>query len=361
MKVKKTQLQFLKDFVSVSENTTPLGNKLKLKIEPNNKVVFVQKGKETTLIYELDCETKEQFEILVDVKMFWDFINTVDENEDLLITPKGFFLGEDKHYTFETHQMEFFDVDQLKNTVAESRTQSSTTMFVFNDFNKLAICSKYVGKDNLETIALMKDKILGTDRIQIVYSSANFNLDKNYFLSKQAINILINHKDLNQIEIFLAENFYFFEVKGILCVFQWKQFAVPDLFEAKPLSRFNQTEKVVLNKKDLMTSLNRMSFFVSNNPSNRVFVTFKNNHLLIENRDFNKSYEKVYYVSGNDKLQESTIIVSCKNILNFLNNVESNEVALFLNPDQNSQSTLRLEDISSNFKFVHVLLKANNV
>jgi hypothetical protein len=363
MVVNKEQLQFLSDYVSISESTTAVGNKLQIISKIGNKAIFVQKSLDATLIREIDCVTTSDFEILVEVKMFWNFINSVSKNEEIEITPDGFNIGQDKHYTFEMHNSEFFNVDEIMKIINDAKVEDTTFMFPFKDFNTLGIAYKYMGKDTLQTIGFMKDKILGTDRFQIVYGNASFNLTDNYFLSKPAVSLLIQHKDKQEIPIFLNGRFYFFEIEGTICIFEWKSYAIPDLFEAKPYSRFNQKDFVKLNKEEFKSTLNRMSFFVTNNPSMRIFLTLKSNHILIENRDFNKSFEKVYYTQGNQNLEEITVIVNCKNLITFLENMEkdSDEVFFFVNSDHSNRSTIRLEDSTSNFKFIHVLLKSEKI
>lgn len=364
MKITKSQIQFLSDYVSIAESTTSLGNKLQIISKGDNKAVFVQKSFDATLIREIDCETSNNFDILVDTKTFWNFINSVSEKEEIEITPNGFNIGSDKHYTFEVHKTEFFNVEEILKAVEDCKTDPSTFNFKFKDFSNLRTVAKYMGKDTLQTVGFMKDKILGTDRFQIVYSEASFSLNDNYFVSKPAINLMLSHKStVQEIDIFLGTKFYFFEIAGTLCIFERKTYAVPDLFEAKPFSRFNQTDYVKLNKDELYSSLSRMSFFVTDNPSMRIFITVNKDHMLIENRDFNKSFEKVQYIEENTTLDNITVIVNCKNLLTFLDNMEttSNEVFFFVNKDDSNRSTIRLEDSIKTFKFVHVLLKSEKI
>jgi hypothetical protein len=363
MIVTKGSLQFLSDYVSIAENTTAVGNKLQIISKNNNKAIFVQKSMDATLIKELDCVTVGEFDILVEVKMFWNFINSFSDKDEIEITPEGFSVGQDKKYTFETHNGDFFNVDEIMAIINDAKVEESTIMFSFKDFNTLNIASKYMGKDTLQTIGFMKDKILGTDRFQIVYSDASFTLPDNYFLSKPAISLLIQHKDKKEIPIYFNGRFYFFEIDGTTCIFEWKTYAIPDLFEDKPYSRFNQVDFVKLGKEELKASLNRMSYFVTNNPSMRIFITLKEDHLLIENRDFNKSFEKIPYLQGNVDLNEAMVIVNCKNLITFVENMDktSNEVSFFVNRDPSNRSTIRLEDSTGSFKFVHILLKSEKI
>ena len=363
MIINKEQLQFLSDYSSISENTTSVGNKLQIISKAGNKAVFVQKSMDATLIKEIDCVTNSEFDILVEIKMFWNFINSFSAKDEIEITPEGFKIGNDKHYTFETHKGDFFDVSEIMNIITESKNESTTVMIPFKDFNTLAITSKYMGKDTLEAIGLMKNKILGTDRFQIVYADCSFSLPDNYYLSKSAISILLQHKEEKEIPIYLNGRFYFFEINGLVCIFEWKTYAIPDIFEDKPYSRFNQTDFVKLSKEELQSSLSRMSYFVTNNPSSRIFITVNSDHLLIENRDFNKSFEKIAYLENNSELNDITVIVNCKNLITFLNNMEkdSNEVRFYVNKDGSNRSTIRLEDTTGAFKFVHILLKSEKI
>jgi hypothetical protein len=100
-----------------------------------------------------------------------------------------------------------------------------------------------------------------------------------------------------------------------------------------------------------------MSFFTFNNPSYRIFITINEDHLLIENRDFNKSYEKVILTKPNKALNGVTVIVNSNNILNFINLLEDDSILIFVNPSKDNRNTIRFEDMDGKYKFVHLLLK----
>lgn len=362
MKVTKQQLQFISDYVAIVDNTTTIGDKLQIISKIDNKAIFFQRSLDATLIKEVSCPTTGEFNILVNTKMFWNFINSFSETDEIEITPEGFNVGQDKQYTFQSEQNvdEMFNVDEILKTINESKVQESTTLVSFKDFNLLAITNKFIGKDTLQTVGLMKNRMLGTDRFQIVYGDSSFSINENYFLSKPSINILLIHKNLSEIPLYLNDKFYFFEVDGTICIFERNNnYTVPDLFEERPYSRFNQTDSVKVAKSVFYSSLKRMSFFVTDNPAMRIFLTFNDDHILIENRDFNKSFEKIPYLQNNPSLVGVTIIVNCKNLISFMDGLNSEDINIYLNSDENNRSTIRFEDSTENsIKFVHILLKS---
>jgi len=356
MRVTKEGLKFLKEYIGVIETSTTLGDKLKIEVQ-KGKVTYSQKSKDVTLITTVSSDTAEEFSLLVQTKMFWDFLNTISDKDELIITEKGISLGEDKNYTFESYTLEFPNVQKLLTEVESVKNDGSTITFDFKDFDKLAKVSKYIGKDSLETVGLMKDKLLGTDKIQIAYCDSSVTLAKNYFISRSAINLILSQKGKDSVRIFFSDKFYTITVDQTICVFEWKTYSVPDLFDTKPYSNFNQTDFIRVNRAELMTALTRMSFFVSSNPSNRVFVTVNEDNLLIENRDFNKSYEKITLLDKNKSLEGSLVVLNCKNLMNFISSLDESEISIFINSDSNSRKTVRFEDSSKTFKFVHVKLK----
>lgn len=353
MRVTKSKLQFLKDYVSIIDTSSPLGDKLKIKVK-EGEVIYAQKSSDAFLITKVSSDTKENFELLIQTKMFWDFINTIKDEDELIITEKGIDLGEERHYTFDSFDLSFPNLDDIYKKIEDISDESEPFSFEFKDFDKLQTVQKYMGKDNTETVGFMKDKLLSSDRVQIAYTEANMNLPKNFFFSKPAVDLMISRAKKDSIKVNLTKTFYYFVLDNTYCIFEWKTFLIPDLFSASAYSRFNQSDKVIVNKKDLNSVLTRMSFFVYNNPQNRIFITIKGDHLLIENRDFNKSYEKVDLIERNSDLENVTIIVNNKNLLSFLSNLSGDNVSLFINKDSSQRSTLRLEDPT--FKFVHVLL-----
>lgn len=354
MKVKKSDLKFLKKYASISETSTVLGNKLKIKVK-DNVATYIQKSKDATLITNTSCDTNESFEILINVGIFYDFISTLDEDQDLSITEEGFSIGEDKKYTFDISELDFFDVDELVSMIDKSKKDKSTTSFEFKEFEQLFSIYSFIGKDSLESVGIMKNKLLTTDRVQIAYRDCDFSLDKNYYISKLSASLL---KDYNEpTTIYITENFYFYYIGNTVCIFEWMSYAIPDLFEEAPYSKFNQTDFVEINKKEIRSSLKRMSFFTYDNPAFRVFITINKDHLLIENRDYNKSYEKVPLIKSNDLLNDVTFIVNSNNLLNFINIIEDESIFLFVNPSKDNRNTIRIEDTKSKYKFVHLLLK----
>jgi hypothetical protein len=355
MKIKKSDLKFLKEYSAISETSTVLGNKLKIDVK-NNTVTYSQRSKDATLITTIPCSTNEEFNLLIDTKTFWDFINTLDDDEELNVNEDGFSIGQDKKYTFDVSELDFVNVDEILNLIEESKKSSDTVSFDFNEYEQLKTVYSFMGKDSLESIGLMKNKILSTDRIQIVYRDCNFSLDKNYFISKLAGQLLRENSNFTT-KIYLTDDFYFFYMGNTVCIFEWRTFTIPDLFQDSAYSKFNQTDSIEINKKELKTSLKRMSFFTFNNPSYRIFITINEDHLLIENRDFNKSYEKVILTKPNKALNGITVIVNSNNILNFINLLEDDSILIFVNPSKDNRNTIRFEDMDGKYKFVHLLLK----
>lgn len=357
MKVKKSDLKFLKDYNAIVETSTVLGNKLKIKVE-NNVATYVQNSKSATLITSIPCSTNESFDLLVETKTFWNFLNTLEEEDILTIEQDGFTIGEDKKYTFDLSQLDFINIDDLLVTIENLKSNSDTISFDFKEYDELKTVFPFMGKDSLESIGLMKNKILATDRIQIVYSECEFSLDENYFISKLAGQLL--KENIGSVtKIYIDEDFYFFNKDNTLCIFQWEKCIIPDIFQESSYSKFNQKDNVEVNTKEIKNCLKRMSYFTFDNPSFRIFITIKDDHLIIENRDYNKSYEKIPLLKGNPLLNDVTFIVNSNNLLNFINHFEDNSINLFINPSSDNRNSIRLEDAEGKYKFVHILLREN--
>lgn len=357
MRLVKDNLKFLKQYVSIAESSTVLGDKLKIEVT-SGKVTYIQKSKDTTLVTSVPTTTNEEFVLIVQTKIFWDFLSTLKDTEELIITKEGISLGEDKSYNFDCYNIDFPKVENLLKEVELSKTDDSVFKFDFKDYEKLNLAMKYMGKDSIECVGLMKDKIVGTDKIQIYYSDAQVTLPKNYFISKNSAQLIMSQKGKQEaVRITMADKYYFFEVDGVLCIFDWKTYSVPDLFQPNIYSKFNQSDKVTVHRSDLGSVLNRMSFFVADNPSNRIFVSIQKENLLIENKDFNKSYEKIPLLQGNQDLIGCQFIVSCKNITSFLSNFSEDEISIFVNKDESQRSPIRFEDSKGVNKLVHSKLK----
>lgn len=347
MKVNKKELAFLKQYTAVTETSTALGDKLKISVKPG-KVTYAQSSGDTTLITPIGSNTAEEFDLLVNTKMFYDFISTINDTDEIIITEKGISLGEDKSYTFESYDLNFPNIEKLlEDLEKEDQSQNPDLIFVdFVDFDELAILQKFIGDDSTETLGIMKTRLLATNRIRIAYCDSSINIPDNKFISKKAVQLLLSQKDKKTVRIGFSPKFYFFKVDDTICIFDWRRYSVPaGLFEPDMYKHFNHVDYIKVNRTELITALTRMSFFTSDNPGNRIFLTITGTSLSIENRDFNKSYEKIPVVEiSNNEIENTTFIFSNKHIIEYVKCLGGDDIYLYVNPDPNLQKVVRFED-----------------
>lgn len=349
MIVKKENLDFLNVYKIVKDNS-PLGNKLKIEVK-NGKVRYSQKTELSFLTTEKDNDDlTEDFDLLIDLQSFTDFISSVGKDENISITKDGVSLSKDNHYNFENFTLAFPDVNDIVKMVEDNKLNS--TSIVIKDVDKLNTIKQFAGKDTLETIGLLKGHILATDKMRIAYTKTESDSQNNYFLSKQAIDLI-----KTETEIFLNDKLYHFNISDTLCIFNWKEYKVPDLLSDNAKANFNQTNHIVIDKSKLVLSLSRMNLFVTNNENQRIFLTINSDHLLIQNRDFNKSFEKVEIKTNDESLIGLEFILSCPNLLSFLKQLSGNDIYLYFNPDDSKRKTVRVEDENHKLIFVHSRFK----
>lgn len=349
MKVKPKDLDFLSIY-KIVKDSSPLGNKLRIEVK-NGKVRYSQKTELSFLTTEKDnSDITEEFELLIDLQSFTDFISSVGKEEEIEVSKTGVSLSKDNHYNFENFTLAFPNVTDILKMVEDSKLTS--TSLVIKEVDKLNVIKQFVGKDTLETVALLKGKLLSTDRMKIAYTSTDLVSQENYFLSKQAIDLI-----KSETELFLSDKFYYFNVNEVLCIFNWKEYKVPDLLSPNAYANFNQTNHVIVDKTKLLQVLTRMNFFVTNNENNRIFLTVNSDNLLIENRDFNKSHDKVELKTSDTSLNGLVFIISCPNMISIVKQLQGSDIYLYFNPDEASRKTVRIEDENHNFIFVHSRLK----
>lgn len=341
------------DFLSVYrivKDSSPLGNKLKIEVG-NGKVKYSQKTELSFLTTEKENEDlTEEFDLLIDLDSFVNFISSVGKDEKITISKTGVSLSKDNHYNFENFTLAFPNVTDILKMVEDSK--STSTSLVIKDIDKLNVIKQFVGKDTLETVALLKGKLLSTDRMRIAYTSTDSTSIENYFLSKQAMDLI-----KSETEIFLSDKFYYFKIADVTCIFNWKEYKVPDLLSPNAYANFNQTNHIIIEKSKLLQALTRMNFFVTNNENNRIFLTVNSDNLLIENRDFNKSHEKIEIKTNDTSLEGLVFIISCPNLISIIKQLQGNDIYLYFNPDEASRKTVRIEDEKHEFMFVHSKLK----
>lgn len=351
MKIKQKELGFL-GLYKIAKDNSQLGDKLKIEVF-TDKVRFSQKTNLSLLTTTKAIETTdsvEPFSLLVNTQLFIDFINSLDKEDEIEITEKGISIGKDNHYDFQNFSLEFPNVDSVIDSIEKHKATS--TSLVISEVGKLNVIKDFSGKDKLETVGILKGRLLSTNRIVTVYCDTDLigKSNDNYFLAKQAMDLI-----KSETEIFFSDKAYFFNINETTCVFNWKEFEVPDLFSEKFYSSFNQTTFVSVEKEKLSKILSRMNLFVKENKHNRIFVTINNDSLLIENRDFNASFEKLELKQKDESLEGIVLILDCLNISSFVNKLKGSEICFYVNPNEN-RKTLRVEDETNEFKFVHKLL-----
>lgn len=355
MKTNRDQLKFLDNYVSMIENTDILSNKLLIKVK-DGIVTYAQKSAETTLIKTIQIEDKnENFSLLVDTKILYDFLTTLDLNEEFEIMEKGIDLGENKNYTFESYKIDFPDIDALMDEISQKMEDK---FIKFNDLSKLNVI-KYAGKDSLSCLAIVSGNVITTDKIQIAYFSFEGEVpnEDSYFFSKKAILLLMKQKE--SIPIYVQDKYYFFKTSDIICIFNKIKYSIPDkIFQSPYVDSFNQSDFISVEKTKLKKVLERMSFFVKDNPANRLHLHITKDSLIIENKDFNRSSEKIELLDTNENLiSDSIILINCLNILSFIISLKGDKIYFYLNKDNESRKTIRFEDENHDLKFVHSRLK----
>lgn len=353
MIINNKDLQFLNIFTTLSDTKTILGDKLLLSIK-DGVCYFVQFGVNVKLIKKIEVNSKDNFSLLMNTNQFTQFINSLGENSDLKIINNKIFFKEDTEYSIDPLDISF---PEFKNFLDNTDTAIHKTI---TNFKHLQILKDYLGKDSSNVLSLMDNCFVTMDKssICIVPTKNDFELksSKIFFIPTNIFQ-LIERYNIEQLNISIFDTYWSFVYDGITFIISFKEYEVPYIFSKDLHSRFNHTKKISINRDQFYWALKRMSIFSQYNINSRIYLTFGKENLLIENRDFNKSKERVDILYCDSELQDKMVIISCQNLLKTIDNTKSNEIDIFISIDPNNNSTIRIEDNNEGLIFIHASYK----
>lgn len=339
----KKQLSFIETYVACVDSKTKLGNKLFIRVK-DKVVTFSQFASNVKLFTQFNTSSNDNFEMLISTSIFKTFLNTVREDQEIQFSKDGISLGEESTYTFENFSIEFPNVDMFYQYFKEDPTE----IIGMVDVKNLSLATKYCGVNDIEVIGLMDNSFVSSDRLETIIIGTKNKTSKTgengiFYIPKEIANLLYKTEQI-KIEEHRNRNFWLFSIGNTYCVIEYKRYALPYFFSEKMKSVYDHKYKIIFDKKTLLESLKRMSIFSVDNPSTRIHLVFDRDNFRIENRDFNRSNERIEYKYCDSEILGKYAIISCSGLLKAVSSLQGEEAHVFISEDERNNRTIKIQD-----------------
>lgn len=349
------QLKFLKTFVDSADTKTQLADKIFIHVK-DNVARFVQFSSDLKLFYEMPVRSKD-FTLLISTTLLWSLIKTFPDTKDVTITETGIDFDKDESsYTFDTFDIPFPDISKF---LASFQTKANS--FMVKSLDKLRMAMPYCGQDGFEVISIMDNHFVASNRAQSAILETDNLLEvgpTKCFYFPKSVAALWSSLGKPEIELIDHPNYFVFNYDGINCVAaKDKRYALPYMFSPTLDKKFSHSTSIKVAKKEFLDTLKRMSVFVYKNPNTRIYMTADGNRLLIENRDFNKSKEKVEVIACSPTLQGTSVCISCTNLMSAIQSLTGKEITIQVSDKMDNKIAVTVTDEDAKNKFILVLSK----
>ena len=319
----------------------------------NNKIVLKGLGDGLFIKAELECEVKEKGEFIIRHKLMEEFLKQLDQ-ETIEIKEKAGKINISSGKSdsdFSIYEYEKRNEPKVSEIGSEYEFNKED---ILNDIEKV----KFAASLNVEKISVncirleLEDKLLklvSSDSHRLIYLNRSFENEEaeslGISLPLRAVNGLI--KIMKQLE----EEKVKFKTDGSRAEFKFKDVEIlTKLVEIQYppykslINNVKKNKKALINVKEFISVLNRISVFVKDNTDKRyvAIFEFKDNKLEIQGRnDLATSTEQINTIYEGEQLR---IALNVKYILDYLQTIQSNKMLEIKMYDQRQPVLMNVED-----------------
>ena len=230
--------------------------------------------------------------------------------------------------------------------------------FIIIQVNDLKYVKNFMGAQGLDAVALYNQYFIATNKVKVGGIVQTENKGKNLFLSKLLINLISTLK-LEELELYdySSQGFYYFKYNNTYIIIPIEKWIIPNFMSEKGQKYFDHPFEITFSKHDFLQVLQRIEIVTKTNYANRIYLSFKDNSIVLENKDSEYAQE-IFNVSIPKELNDYFIIVSNMFLISTLNMINSDEVIMKVIPDK-SIPTISILDKEKKQIYIHVLYKHN--
>jgi len=313
LKFKQEELNFLLLYAICANEKTEITDKFQiLSIENSTDVVFLQLGMEVRFITILKDKNinKDSFVLTYQTQKFSEILKYCFKDDEIVITSTHVNFGKASKYTFESFDnTEYLKIDAIMKLLEKS---NSCQKMEFFDFEKVNLIKSYLGENSqgLDTIGFFNNHFVTTNRTDGsgIIKTKN-NIDKNYYFPVMLYQ-MYNYLKLQSVFIYDIEDesthemmfkyndtyLFFSKVDAQLKLDKDggdDSDLFPNILSDKIKKMYYHDTFVEINKEELLRILRKISAVTSSEFFNRIFLSFKEDKIIIETKDIAECYEEI--------------------------------------------------------------------
>ena len=355
MLFKKEDLKFLNIYSTCIDTKSRFGDKVVLEYNLKNKqAIFYQTTKSVLLITELEIEHSKDIKLTYNTQTLNSLINYLSEDSQIEID-SSLIIDNKSTYNIALSNINISSAQKFFSIVKSNKPED---VIHLKDLDKLKYVKNFMGAQGLDAVALYNQYFIATNKVKVGGIVQTENKGKNLFLSKLLINLISTLK-LEELELYdySSQGFYYFKYNNTYIIIPIEKWIIPNFMSEKGQKYFDHPFEITFSKHDFLQVLQRIEIVTKTNYANRIYLSFKDNSIVLENKDSEYAQE-IFNVSIPKELNDYFIIVSNMFLISTLNMINSDEVIMKVIPDK-SIPTISILDKEKKQIYIHVLYKHN--
>jgi len=354
MRFTKEELQFLEIYAIGADSKIEFHDKVQIIAnKEKNTVKFTQMSDQINFVTEIPKQVDKDFEIIIPIVQLNNLLK-LSGSEEIELTEDKIKLGDGSTYELSKYDFSYTNIEDIINNLNDQKTEH---VYKVNDLEKLNFVKNYMGEFEIDkalnTIALINNHFVASDRRNVIGAvKSNNNIDNKVYLSEKTVKLLSICK-LSTIELSFYDGYYTFELGGVKVIVNIIPYILPDIFDENISKKYMHPYEVSIDKKELNEALKRIKVVASSNNDGRIYITFKENILVIESKEEYAGYaiEKVQ-ADVPAKVVGQEIIVSIHFLMSIIS-VLSDDLIIKIDEYGKDFVAIAIKDIDDSKLFVY--------
>lgn len=360
MKFKKSELSCLDWYVPFVTNKGEMTSKLQIVgSKEKNEVDLILNADVQILFTTFNKEVTEDFHYVYPMQEIVSLIKGIrDEDSEIEFIDNSISFNKSK-YEFSVFDFYKSNIDEFKN-----QFNSKDYDFTFRGIEHFNNMKDFLGseEDGCNVIVAYDNYLFATNKSPAFcfVNSENDSTDYNGFYFNGLVSKFLSSLKVDSISIKNDEERYFFKIGNTVFVISKgkSENKIPNFRDEKYKQFYDNPYVCSFDKNELKSALSRIKIVSSKNVNTRIFLSFKNNELLIESKDDGYAIERIN-ASYDSELEDHFIILSTDWFSVIVNKIAGDTVKMYCTNSKNpaEAKTVKLTGETDNTIYLHTLYK----
>lgn len=365
MKIQNSKLDFLDAFYIASSNEKN-ASKLDVIVDVRpDRVVFGLFGELLHLLYSVMQPNSDTGVWTYPIQKLYPLLQQFPKDAEIEFTETEIRFSKKQKYSFQKQLAVYDPTDTILQKIAEAPKRS----FSFVDLDKLSLTKSFQGSDtNLSVTDLQNNHWVASNKQVVCMFNTKNSLPNEIFHIPKIIIQLAEKLKLQSLEIRQYDEIkpgipgWILENQGLHILVAEQKYILPNVF-TPAIAQNIPTDSLSVDKKELISALNRLAVVSVENLDNRIYISAKGDELYLESREYNICQEiipiksKSYTPKG-----DIEFLIDTQSFIRGINAVPGDIITIKVNSDPSApMRMIQLENSTQEEKVLHVLLSKKTV